>query len=99
MDEQSDMGKCLRYFREKKGLKVKEVAELVGVPESTYREWEAGRKITGHKPYLKLAAAFGISLETLLGGSPSSILTVEDLLNRVIDDLHFIQSEIKKRRE
>ncbi len=46
---------------------MKEVAEAIGVPSSTYREWEMGTKISG-EPYLALSQLFGVSLSYLMYG-------------------------------
>lgn len=46
---------------------MKELAQQVGVPVSTYREWEYGRAIVG-EPYPKLADALRVSLSELLLG-------------------------------
>jgi transcriptional regulator with XRE-family HTH domain len=57
----------LRRFRKKRGLTMKEVAEKLKVPLTTYREWEYGRAIQG-EPYLDLAAIFETSVYELLAG-------------------------------
>jgi transcriptional regulator with XRE-family HTH domain len=63
------MAKRLRRFRTQGGQKMtlNEVAKRVGVPVTTYRDWEYGREIKG-EPYLRLSEAFGVSLTELLGG-------------------------------
>lgn len=62
-----NLNKRLRVLRTKKGLTMKEVAQAVEVPLSTYREWEYGRAIQG-EPYTKIAKALSISLSELLTG-------------------------------
>jgi transcriptional regulator with XRE-family HTH domain len=47
------------------GKKPSEIAEKIGVSESTYRDWENGRKIQG-EPYRKIAEALEISIIDLL---------------------------------
>lgn len=66
-----EFGERLRVLREKRGLTLKGTANLVGVPISTYREWEYGRKILG-EPYLKLAEVFEVSLNELFGAKSGS---------------------------
>ncbi len=66
-----EFGKRLGAYRAKTGLSVREVAERVGVPVSTYREWEYGRAIKG-EPYANLASAYGISLSELMTGAQST---------------------------
>ena len=79
----------LKFLRTKNKFSIKEVAQRIGVSESTYREWEYGRQIRGHEPYLKIAKAFGISLDELFGNniSPSTLADdfeeIEKLLKQV----------------
>jgi transcriptional regulator with XRE-family HTH domain len=60
----------LRKLRKDKGLTIKSIAQKIGVPETTYREWEYGRSIRG-QPYIILAEVLGVSLHELLGGTES----------------------------
>jgi len=46
---------------------MREMARRVGVPETTYREWEVGRAIQG-EPYVRMSEALGVSLSELLTG-------------------------------
>ena len=64
------LGQRLKNFRQKKGLRIDEIAEFVGVAASTYREWEYGRAIRG-EPYTKLAQVLDISLLELITGESS----------------------------
>ena len=57
----------LRSLRKAKGLTMREMARRVGVPETTYREWEVGRAIQG-EPYVRMSEALGVSLSELLTG-------------------------------
>lgn len=57
----------LKTHREQKGIRVSEMAKLLGVSVSTYRDWEYGRKITG-EPYVLMASILQISINELLTG-------------------------------
>lgn len=57
----------LRLLRKQRGLTIKQVAGFVGVPLSTYREWEYGRAIQG-EPYVKIAEVLSVSLSELMTG-------------------------------
>jgi len=57
---------------------MREAARLVGVPESTYREWEYGRQIRG-EPYVRIAKAFSVSLDELFGHETTTTSLAEDL--------------------
>ena len=60
------IGEILKSRREELGLKVKDVSGFVGVADSTYRDWENGRKIQG-EPYLQLAEILNMSLMQIFG--------------------------------
>jgi transcriptional regulator with XRE-family HTH domain len=63
-----DFSKRLKQMRENRKLKASQVAEALGIAPSTYREWEYGRAILGHGPYVRLADILGVSLNELLRG-------------------------------
>ncbi len=50
------------------GLTQREVAVAVGVPLSTYKEWEYGRRVQGERVYVKLSEILELNLRTLLTG-------------------------------
>jgi transcriptional regulator with XRE-family HTH domain len=64
-----EFSKRLKRFRERFGWSVSDVAKALDISQSTYREWEYGRKISGHESFLKLAALFQISLDELMLGA------------------------------
>lgn len=70
-NEKRSLGNRLKTLREKKGLTVKEVSDKIGVPITTYREWENGRKIVG-EPYAQLSKVFEISVFELITGEKAS---------------------------
>lgn len=88
---QESLGKRLKKLRATKGLSIKEVAGRVGVPLTTYREWENDRKIVG-EPYVELAKVFEISVYELISGN---IISDRVLIN----GLENIEVEIKKMKE
>lgn len=61
------MNNRIKKYRELAGISQREAARLIGVPVSTYREWEYGRQIRDYKSYIKIARAFNISLDMLFG--------------------------------
>ena len=77
---------------------MREAARRIGVPETTYREWEYGRAIRG-EPYVKIALAFGVTLDALLGTSDKSDITVEDRLNCIRQQLSIIQDEVRRGKK
>lgn len=81
----------LRRLRTEKGYSVKEVAEAIGVPVTTYREWEHGRKIVG-EPYLALSKVFEVSLYELLTGEKTSGFDLSRSFS-------VIEAELRKMKE
>ena len=63
------------------GLTQKELASALGVPLSTYKEWEYGRRVQGERVYVKLSEVLEISLRTLFTGEPQD--EKSDLIKKV----------------
>ena len=80
----------LKRLREEKGLTAKEAAKLIGVPKSTYIDWEHGR---GMKlpPVQKICHVLAISVtELLIGEKPP--------LHSVTGELEKIEAKIREVR-
>lgn len=75
-----------RITRRRLELKLtqKQVAAKLGVPLSTYKEWEYGRKIQGETVFLKLSEVLEMDLYTLMSGK---ISLGNDELPKVLSDL------------
>lgn len=86
-------GQRLRRLREERNLSIKEMAEKVGVPLTTYREWEYGRAIKG-EPYVKIAQALAIGLGELLCGEKPQCQKVVDQIERIEQHLSMLKNEI-----
>lgn len=92
MDNKSEsLGERLKKLRAKKGLSVKDVAITIGVPVTTYREWENGRKIVG-EPYKQLADILGVSLFELITGEKMAAHSVIDSISCIEDELQKIKN-------
>jgi len=83
------LGQRLRQLRIKNKKSQKQIAALVGVPASTYRDWEYGKQIKG-EPYAQLAKALNVSLVELLTGEAPlkgslmvDISELEDIVKRI----------------
>jgi transcriptional regulator with XRE-family HTH domain len=57
----------LRRLREQAGLTQAEMANRARVPFRSYQNWEAGSREPRIKALVSLAAAFGVSLDDLVG--------------------------------
>lgn len=90
------IGSRLKMFRTAQGLSMREAASRIGVPETTYREWEYGRQIRGSEAYRKIAKAFNISIAALFGeGDDANDIPFDQRLNRIKIDVEILQCEIK----
>jgi transcriptional regulator with XRE-family HTH domain len=72
---------------------MREVAKGIGVPLTTYREWEYGRSVQG-KHLVSLAKFYGVSAESLAGQIEADPLTVQQRLKIAIDHLSIAHSEL-----
>lgn len=79
--------KRLKRLRTARGLTAKQLASAIRVPESTYREWEYGRTLSGH-PFVKIAEALGVSISALMTGE-----TIER--EWIISDLEVIEKQVQ----
>ena len=85
-----NIGEKIRDLRLQRRMKMTEVAKLIEVSVSTYRDWEYGRKIPAK--YLgKIARALSTSVGTLTDekskGEPEGRQKVVDLLLKAIEIL------------
>lgn len=89
--ESQEFHKRLVSYRNQLGVNQLELAKKIGVPVSTYRDWENGVRIKGHENFLKLSEALEVPLTQLMAGMPVN--------NKIIDDINFIikgLEELKK---
>ena len=59
-------GAWLHHLRTEKGLSQDELSKSTGVPQSTLAYWEKTGQLTGRDTIIKLAKAFGVTVEELL---------------------------------
>jgi transcriptional regulator with XRE-family HTH domain len=65
-----DMGERLKRLRERAGLTQPQMAEAAGVPVSTLRQWEQGRRLPSLEGFIALADGLGVTLDELAGRGP-----------------------------
>jgi transcriptional regulator with XRE-family HTH domain len=85
------MADRLQRLRNEKRLTQKSLAEQIGIPVSTYRDWEYGREIRG-EPYLALAEVFGVGLYELLTGEKRS----PSRMRKIVEDIDKSVTELKR---
>lgn len=57
----------LRYLRKKYNISQEQIAKELGISQSTYANWEAGRRTPDIKYIANLADFFETSIDLLLG--------------------------------
>lgn len=63
----------LKRFREARGLKQEQLAELVGVAQATIQRWENGKREPKHADLENLALHLGVTVAQLFGGEAVSV--------------------------
>ena len=97
MKENSEsLGQRLKRLRDQRNLSVKEVAEALSVPVTTYREWENGRKIVG-EPYPALADLFEVSVYELITGEKGKESNMLSCVETIRVELEKIRSHLLSR--
>lgn len=71
----------LKTARKKSGKTQKEVADSLGVGQSTYKNYECGLREPNGDTIVALANLFGVTTDYLLGGQPAE--TLEDTIKRL----------------
>ncbi len=61
------LGERLRRLRQERKLAAAEMARMIGVAPTTYREWEKGRGLM-IPPFLKISQVLAVSVTELLSG-------------------------------
>jgi Zn-dependent peptidase ImmA (M78 family)/DNA-binding XRE family transcriptional regulator len=76
----TSLGPRLRQARELSGYSQQEVAELLGVAREVVSYWENNRRVPALAQVRRLAEAFGVSLDYLIGEEPESTAVEEHSL-------------------
>ena len=91
MDSKKEpLGKRLERLRTTKGLTAKAVARQIGVPESTYREWENGRGLR-LPPFQKISQVLAITVTELVTGKQPPLV-------ELYKDLESIEEQLRASR-
>lgn len=92
-EKQEPLNQRLERLRKARGLTAKAVARQIGVPESTYREWEYGR---GLKliPFQKISQVLAISVTELILGQQPPWQSHLDELEELEKKVHKIRTQL-----
>jgi len=83
----------LTRLRKEQGLTMKALALKIGVPESTYRDWEYGGSIQG-QPYVKLSEVLDVGLYELLTGKKPDKKRALAVIKSLETDLFALKQEL-----
>jgi transcriptional regulator with XRE-family HTH domain len=64
------MGERLKRLRHAAGLSQSQLARAAGVPASTLRQWEQGRRLPSLEGFFAVADGLGVTLDELAGRTP-----------------------------
>lgn len=93
--QQETFAQRLRRLRKQKGLTLKEVATEIGVPYTTYRDWEYGKAVQG-EPYLKICDALSVGLTELFTGNLPDKNSVTARIRTIQAELLLLEKEIRR---
>lgn len=83
----------LKRMRTQKDMSAQQIADLTGIPVTTYREWENGRQILG-EPYEKLSKALDVTLFELMTGRKPKNADLFLKLEELEKNLRELRSEL-----
>jgi repressor LexA len=85
----------LKKLRLERGLSVKKISDMLNVSESTYYNWEQGRRIPNHDVLKQLSNLFGITIDNLVYNGFETVINnlLHNNLN-TIDNKNFIKVPI-----
>ena len=74
----------IRFFRERKGMTMKELGEKVGVTEGAISNYELGKREPSFEKLLQISEVLGTDVSHLLGTAPDDDVLeyLEDLRDR-----------------
>lgn len=89
-----DISEKIKKRRFELGLTAKDVAMQLNVAESTYRDWENGRKIQG-EPYVQLSKILNLPLASLFGIEQSSeVIQLKMDIDQLSEQVNSIRSRL-----
>ena len=80
-----EISEALKRFRQSLKLSQRQLSEKIGVPYQSYQTYEYGTSVPSAKVIIKMATAFGVTTDYLLGLSdeprPPDIATLVSAIN------------------
>ncbi|MBO0411133.1 helix-turn-helix transcriptional regulator [Enterococcus hulanensis] len=69
-----EIGEQLKYFRQRKGMSQKQIAELLHVTPQTISKWELNKSAPDYDQLIALSKIYRKSIDALLGQAKPSLL-------------------------
>jgi len=69
-----EIGEQLKYFRQRKGMSQKQIAELLHVTPQTVSKWELNKSAPDYDQLIALSKIYRKSIDALLGQAKPSLL-------------------------
>ena len=73
-------GELIQYYRKEKGLLAKELAFMMGIPESVLSDYELGKRVITEKTRIRAAPHIDINPDDLIEGTPKRDQTFRSII-------------------
>lgn len=83
-----NVGENIRYYRKKRGLTQKKLAEITGIAEITIRQYESGKYEPKRENLYKIRQALNINLNQLIGDMPDYEESIKDGYDKYVDGVY-----------
>lgn len=93
------MGERLRALRLHKKISQEEVARYIGITRSAYSHYEINNRQPVYETLIKLAAYFDVSLDYIIGGTPSKAKSDVPIAEDTHEVLALLQRMSQEQRE
>ena len=92
-DQENIFPARLKQLRSELSIRQGEMAEILGVPPTTYSNWEQGRSFPSVERLPRIAAFFDVTVDYLLGTNPDTVN------RRIIEQLSALSDEKRQAVE
>ena len=92
-DQENIFPARLKQLRSELSIRQSEMAEILGVPPTTYSNWEQGRSFPSVERLPRIAAFFDVTVDYLLGTNPDTVN------RRIIEQLSALSDEKRQAVE
>lgn len=87
-----------KLLMKERGVTLRVISKVTGVPTSTLSEWTAGRDPKLGEPIMKVARFFGVSLEFLVTGHDPNEEAVKGIISNIEENFTTIHQGVYRVR-